>query len=89
MSEIVDAREAAIKRLKAKRGFRTHLAAYVIVNTFLVLLWAVQSDSGEGGFWPFWTIVGWGIGLAFHGWSVYFAAPITEEEITREMHGRR
>ncbi len=83
MDEIADPREAAIKRLKAKRGFKTHLAVYVIVNTFLVVQWAVGSRDG---FWPFWTIVGWGIGLAFHGWSVYFQRPITEDEIAREMH---
>jgi 2TM domain len=82
VDEMVDPREAAIKRLKAKRGFKTHLAAYVIVNTFLVLMWAV---GDRGGFWPFWTIVGWGIGLAFHGWSVYFQAPITEDDVAREM----
>ena len=82
MDEIADPREAAIKRVKAKRGFKTHLAVYLIVNTFLVLLWAA---GGRGGFWPFWVIIGWGIGLAFHGWSVYSQGPITEDEIAREM----
>jgi hypothetical protein len=86
MEEIVDPREAAIKRVKAKRGFKTHLAVYVIVNTFLVLQWAV---GDRDGFWPFWTIVGWGIGLAFHGWSAYFRAPITESDIAREMQRGR
>lgn len=87
MDEIADPREAAITRVKAKRGFKTHLAVYVIVNTFLVLQWAVGAD--REGFWPFWTIVGWGIGLAFHGWSVYFRAPITEGDIAREMQKGR
>ncbi len=82
MDKIADPREAAIKQVKAKRGFKTHLAVYLIVNTFLVLQWAA---AGRGGFWPFWTIIGWGIGLAFHAWSVYFQGPITEDEIAREM----
>jgi hypothetical protein len=82
MGESTDPRAAAIKRVKAKRDFRTHLAAYLIVNSFLVLQWAIGDREG---FWPFWTIVGWGIGLAFHAWSVYFQSPITEDDIAREM----
>ena len=30
-------------------------------------------------------MVGWGIGLALHGWGVYGERPITEAEIQREM----
>ena len=75
-------REAAVKRVKAKRDFRIHLAVYVVVNSFLVVIWAL---SGAGYFWPIWAIVGWGIGLAFNAWNVYFEKPISEEEIRREM----
>ena len=31
--------EEAKKRVEAKRGFYSHLAAYVIVNIMLVLIW--------------------------------------------------
>ncbi len=75
-------RAAAVKRLKEKRDFRNHVAAYVLVNGFLVVIWAV---SGAGYFWPVWVMAGWGIGLAFNAWAVYFQQPITEEEIRREM----
>jgi hypothetical protein len=75
-------REAALKRVKAKRDFKSHVAIYVIVNAMLVVIWAL---SGQGYFWPVWTIVGWGIGLAFNAWSVYFEKPITEDDIRREM----
>lgn len=75
-------REAAVKRVKAKRDFRNHLAVYVVVNSLLVVIWAL---SGAGYFWPIWAIVGWGIGLAFNAWNVYFEKPISEEEIRREM----
>jgi uncharacterized ion transporter superfamily protein YfcC len=75
-------REAAVKRVKAKKDFKNHVAIYVIVNTMLVVIWAL---SGQGYFWPVWTIVGWGIGLAFNAWAVYFEKPITEDDIRREM----
>ena len=75
-------REAALKRVKAKRDFKSHVAIYLIVNVMLVVIWAL---SGQGYFWPIWAIVGWGIGLAFNAWAVYFEKPITEEDIRREM----
>ncbi len=75
-------REAAVKRLKAKRDFKNHLAVYVIVNALLVVIWAV---TNAGYFWPIWAMAGWGVGLAFNAWSVYFERPISEDEIDREM----
>jgi len=83
MDDLDERREAAVKRLKAKRSFKTHLAVYLIVNTLLVVIWAVQGAGDD--YWPFWTILGWGIGLAFHARSVYFQQPITDDEIRREM----
>ncbi len=77
-----DAREAAIKRLRARRDFRNHVVVYVVVNALLVLIWAV---SGAGYFWPAWSILGWGIGLALHAWNVHGKQAITEEDIQREM----
>jgi 2TM domain len=79
-------REAAVKRLKDKRDFRNHVAAYVLVNGLLVAIWAL---SGGGYFWPIWVIAGWGIGLAFNAWAVYFERPITEDDIRKEMERDR
>ena len=85
MDDRDEAREAAVKRVKAKRDFKTHAVAYVLVNTMFVLIWAL---SGRGYFWPIWIIAGWGIGLAMNAWAVYFEKPISEDEIRREMeHG--
>jgi hypothetical protein len=77
-----DARAAAKQRLEDKRGFYGNLVSYLVVNAVLVVIWAV-SDSGS--FWPIWVIGGWGIGLALHGWDVFFRRPITEADIQREM----
>jgi uncharacterized membrane protein len=82
MTDESERRAAAIRRLRAKRGFQIHAAAFVIINLLLVAIWA---STGGGYFWPIWPFLGWGIGLAFHGWSVYFRAPISEDDIRREM----
>lgn len=44
------------------QGFYAHLASFLIVNFFLVVV-SVLTDSGA---WPIWPILGWGIGLTFH-----------------------
>ncbi len=82
MTDADTRREAAIKRLEAKRGFKVHAAIYVIVNLLLVAVWAF---SGHDYFWPIWPILGWGVGLAIHGWMTYFQKPIGEDDIRREM----
>lgn len=75
-------REAAIKRLKKKRDFKAHVFAYVVINAFLVGVWAL---TGAGFFWPAFVLVGWGVGLVFNAWDVYARQDISEEEIRREM----
>ena len=82
MDNYQDRREAAVKRVKARRDFKTHVAAYVIVNLFLIGIWAL---GDRGFFWPIWVMLAWGIGLAFNAWDVYFKKPISEEEIQKEM----
>ncbi|MDH5374011.1 MAG: 2TM domain-containing protein [Acidimicrobiia bacterium] len=82
MDDQETSREAAIKRLKGKRDFKSHLATYVVVNSMLVAIWAL---SGRGYFWPIWPMAGWGIGLVLNAWTVYFQKPISEDEIRREM----
>lgn len=82
MSTEEERREAAIERLEARRDFKSHAAAYVIVNALLVVIWAL-SDSGY--FWPIWPLLGWGVGLAFHAWGAHVQKPITEDAIRTEM----
>lgn len=78
-------RAAAIGRIKAKREFWTHVITYVIVNTMLVVIWALSTGTGSY-FWPIWSIAGWGIGLIFHAWNVFRGErPIGEDEIQREI----
>ena len=75
-------REAAVRRLAAKRDFRNHLTVYLLVNTMLVVIWAA---TGAGYFWPVWPIGGWAIGLAAHASAVYLNRPFTDEDIDAEI----
>ncbi|HEY7270710.1 MAG TPA: 2TM domain-containing protein [Dehalococcoidia bacterium] len=78
----VELRERALRQLKKKRDFVAHLVTYVLVNAFVLIIWAT---TGSGFFWPIFPIAGWGIGLAFHAWDVYYHEEPTEEDIQREM----
>ena len=55
--------ERARKRVEEKKGFYTHIIAYVAVNALLVIIWAV---TGRGFPWFVFPLGGWGIGLVFH-----------------------
>lgn len=79
-------RERAVQRLKKKKEFRTNLLAYVLINGFLVVIWAITS---RGFFWPAFPMAGWGIGLVFHAWDVYGKQEPTEDEIQREIQHLR
>jgi 2TM domain-containing protein len=75
-------REEALRSLRKKRHFRSHVVAYILVNSLLVGIWAV---TGADYFWPIFPIAGWGIGLAFNAWDVYGRRPITEAQIEEEQ----
>ena len=75
-------REQAIARLKKKQDFATHVVVYVLVNAFLVAIWAF---TGADFFWPIFPILGWGIGLGANAWDVYGRKPISEGKIEQEM----
>jgi hypothetical protein len=80
-------RQQAIRRIRAKRGFRVHLAVYVAVNALLVLIWALTSAAY---FWPVWPMLGWGIGVVSHGVGVHVGpSEISEADIEREMQTGR
>jgi hypothetical protein len=77
------ARDRAVTQLKKRRDFRGHLLVYGLVNTFLVVIWAVIDVHGF--FWPVFPIVGWGIGVVMNAWDVYWRPRITGHDIQREM----
>lgn len=58
----------AQKRANAKMGWFIHLAVYLVVNAFIFL----RSEHMYGGArWSLGPVLGWGLGLALHGISVF------------------
>jgi hypothetical protein len=80
----LELRERAVKQLKKRRDFRGHLLIYLLVNTFLVIVWAATSGP-DGFFWPVFPIAGWGIGVIANWYDAYRGDDFTEESIEREM----
>ncbi|HET9091328.1 MAG TPA: 2TM domain-containing protein [Acidimicrobiales bacterium] len=79
-------REEARRRLTTRRDFFSHLVAYVVVNGFLVGVWAL---TGAGYFWPAWVLAAWGVGLVLHAWDVFVRRPVTEADVEEEMRRRK
>jgi hypothetical protein len=78
-------RDWARKRIERKRKLRGDLVAYVVVNSFLVVTWAI---TGAGYFWPGWVLGVWGVLLLLDLLSFYYRKPLTEADIDREL-GKR
>jgi hypothetical protein len=79
-------RDLAIRRIRRRLDFKAHLFAFVVVNGFIVAIWAL---TGSGFFWPIFPMLGWGIGVAFNAWDVYVRAEPTEEQVICEMEELR
>ena len=84
--EVPTEREAARQRLQVRRDFSGHLVAYLVVNAFLVAIWAM---TGAGYFWPAWVLCSWGIGLVLHAWDAFVRRPITESDVDAEVRRQR
>jgi uncharacterized membrane protein YdbT with pleckstrin-like domain len=75
--------EQARARAVRKHKFRGDLVGYLVINAFLVGIWAI---TGFGYFWPGWVLAVWGVFLILSGWDVFFRHELTEEDIQRELH---
>ena len=78
-------RADARKRIEKRRGLQVSLLAYVVVNGFLVAVWAL-ADGGY--FWPVWVMAAWGLGLVFQVWD-YYRGPVTEADVDAEVQRMR
>jgi hypothetical protein len=80
-------RDEALAQVKRKREFKSALAAYVVVNAVLWLIWLLSDERGDanGIPWPLWVTAFWGMGMAISAWNVYGQRPISESEVQQEM----
>ncbi len=69
-------------RAEKKRKFRNDLVGYLVINAFLIVVWAI---TGQGYFWPGWVLGVWGVFLILNAWDVRFRHEVTDEEIQREL----
>ncbi|MBD2530938.1 2TM domain-containing protein [Nostoc flagelliforme FACHB-838] len=51
-----------------RRAFWSNFVSFLAVNLFLILLNLITSPSY---FWAIFPVLGWGLGIFFHWWSVY------------------
>ncbi len=77
--------EQARRRVERRRRFQADVAAYVVVNAFLIVIWAV---TGFGPFWPGWVLGGWGALLILDAWNAYLR-PVTEADVEKELRRGR
>lgn len=69
----------AKKRIEELKGFYIHLTIYVVINAFLLANIYIRSMGDEGNFWEFphfFTLIFWGIGLAFHAAHTFKLNPL-------------
>jgi hypothetical protein len=78
--------DQARKRVTARREFASHLVVYIVVNAFLIAIWAF---TGAGYFWPAWVLGGWGIGLVLHAWETFARRPVTDADVEAELARQR
>jgi 2TM domain len=88
MSDLEDAspapsaeRAMARKHIEKRRGLQGGFVAYVVVNAFLVVVWAL---TGAGYFWPAWIMAGWGVGMLLGLWD-YLRGPIDDADVDAEL----
>ncbi|AXT60311.1 hypothetical protein D1816_08090 [Aquimarina sp. AD10] len=71
--------EKAKKRVEREKGFYTHFTIYLAINLILLIINSNFLNEGFSNFSQWWlyiTPISWGIGLLFHGLSVFAKTPI-------------
>ncbi len=62
----------AKKQVEEIRGFYSHLLSFIIVNLLLLTINLIYSPER---LWFYWTTMGWGIGVFFHGLKAFNETP--------------
>lgn len=67
----------AKKKVEDIKGFYIHLFIYIVVN---IGLFVINIISTPDSYWFYWPLLGWGIGIAMHGVSVFVSYGIFGKE---------
>ena len=82
-------RAKALRKARARLGFRWHLAVFVLVN---VALYALDLAFTPHVLWFLWPLGGWGVALGLHAFAVFQGPAIDDEaleaEVQRELSRR-
>lgn len=62
----------AKKRVESIKGFYGNLTSYIVLNIFFFVLNILTSPKH---LWFYWPLLGWGIGVIFHGMKVFNYSP--------------
>ena len=76
--------QEARRKVRERKRFYSHLMSWFICSVFFILLNLFTSDY----FWAVFPILGWGIGVAFHGLRVFgidYGEEWEERQIEKEM----
>ncbi|MGB3755779.1 MAG: 2TM domain-containing protein [Rivularia sp. (in: cyanobacteria)] len=75
----------AKRRVRVIKAFYIHLATYVGVMLLLLLIDLLTG----GGWWFYWPLLGWGVGIAAHGFAVFgiggFLGSSWEQKKTKDL----
>jgi hypothetical protein len=83
----------AREQVEAQKGFYVHLMTYILVNAGLFLINA-GTRTRYGGWWFYWPLFGWGIGLVSHAFNVFgvlalFTSDWEERQVKKMMDKER
>jgi hypothetical protein len=79
--------QKAKQRAEQVQGLLIHVIVYLVVNAGLFTIDALTGD----GWWFFWPMLGWGLGLAMHAMVLFvpvFSPEWAEERARRQVESR-
>ncbi|THB64910.1 MAG: helix-turn-helix domain-containing protein [Gammaproteobacteria bacterium] len=81
----------ALRNVRDIKGFYSHLIKYVVV---IGILFVIDILTGKGINWFYWPALGWGIGIVFHGLSLFeklsfFGTDWERKQVEKRLRKRR